>query len=115
MWRKRQVSPAKRFKRMQILYQTSPLSGVRAAVWAQEVETSPSVGTQKRRAVLLEKKYRLFQALQSIRPTVVPPQVLQPQPESFSPNTRVVMPQHLSRSAPTPESTRPSAVATNTF
>ena len=61
MWRKRQVSPAKRFKRMQILYQTSPLSGVRAAVWAEEVETSPSVGTQKRRAVLLEKKHRLFQ------------------------------------------------------
>ena len=46
---------------MQILYQTSPLSGVRAAVWAQEVETSPSVGTQKRRAVLMEKKHRLFQ------------------------------------------------------
>ena len=61
MWRKRQVSPAKRFKRMQILYQTSPLFGVRAAVWAQEVETSPSDGTQKRRAVLLEKKHRLFQ------------------------------------------------------
>ena len=46
---------------MQILYQTSPLSGVRAAVWLQEVETSPCVGTQKRRAVLLEKKHRLFQ------------------------------------------------------
>ena len=61
MWRKWQVSPAKRFKRMQILYQTSPLSGVRAVVWLQEVETSTSVGTQKRRAVLLEKKHRLFQ------------------------------------------------------
>ena len=53
--------PAKRFKQMQILYQMSPVSGVRVAVWPQEVETSPSVGTQKRCAVLLEKKHRLFQ------------------------------------------------------